>query len=74
MLLFWGLWTVWLTWLPAIAATLAEEANTLEEMVEPYLLKIGFLTRTKRGRMVSREAYKHLGISYKGFAQGDLFK
>lgn len=58
----------------AIAATLAEEANTLEEMVEPYLLKIGFLTRTKRGRMVSREAYKHLGISYKGFAQSELFE
>jgi len=58
----------------AIAATLSEEVSTLEEMVEPYLLKIGFLTRTKRGRMVSHETYKHLGIPYTGSVQQSLFE
>ena len=58
----------------AIAATLSEEVETLEELVEPYLLKIGFLTRTKRGRMVSGETYKHFGIPFKGFEQGTLFR
>ena len=45
-----------------LAATLNEESDTLEEMVEPYLLKIGFLKRTRRGRVVSRDVYKHLNI------------
>lgn len=58
----------------AIAATLSEEVNTLEEIVEPYLLKIGFLMRTKRGRTVGTEAYKHFGIPYKGSTQGYLFE
>ncbi len=57
----------------AVAATLSEEVNTLEELVEPYLLKIGFLMRTKRGRTVGSEAYKHLGIPFKGPAQESLF-
>ncbi|MBT4485179.1 MAG: Holliday junction branch migration DNA helicase RuvB [Candidatus Latescibacteria bacterium] len=57
----------------AVAATLSEEVNTLEEMVEPYLLKIGFLIRTKRGRMVSQEAYKHLGIPFTVSGQASLF-
>ena len=55
----------------AVAATLSEEVNTLEEMVEPYLLKIGFLMRTKRGRMVSKEAIRHLGLT--GTTPGMLF-
>jgi Holliday junction DNA helicase RuvB len=46
----------------ALAATLNEETDTLEEMVEPYLLLIGFLQRTKRGRMVSANAFQHLDI------------
>jgi Holliday junction DNA helicase RuvB len=46
----------------AMAATLNEEVDTLEEMVEPYLLKIGFLQRTKRGRLVGKSAYMHLEI------------
>ncbi len=57
----------------AVAATLSEEVNTLEELVEPYLLKTGFLMRTKRGRTVGREAYKHLGLPYMGLSQKDLF-
>lgn len=49
----------------ALAATLNEETDTLEEMVEPFLLLIGFLKRTKRGRMVSAQAYQHLDIPVK---------
>ncbi|MCK4390142.1 MAG: Holliday junction branch migration DNA helicase RuvB [Desulfobacterales bacterium] len=46
----------------AIAATLQEESDTLMDVVEPYLLKIGFLTRTSSGRKVSEEAYRHFGL------------
>jgi Holliday junction DNA helicase RuvB len=45
----------------AIAATLQEESDTLVDIVEPYLLKIGFLTRTSAGRKASDSAYRHLG-------------
>jgi len=48
----------------AIAATLGEERDTLEDVVEPYLLQIGFLRRTKRGREVTKIACKHLGLKY----------
>jgi Holliday junction DNA helicase RuvB len=47
--------------LEAVAATINDEAETLAEMVEPYLLKIGFLVRTPAGRRLTREAYLHLG-------------
>ncbi len=57
----------------AVAATLSEEVTTIEELVEPYLLKIGFLMRTKRGRTVGSDAYKHLGIPFKGSTQGSMF-
>jgi len=46
----------------AIAATLNEEVDTLVDMVEPYLLKIGFVGRTRQGRVVTPDAYAHLGI------------
>jgi Holliday junction DNA helicase RuvB len=46
----------------AIAATLGEERDTLEDVVEPYLLQIGFLRRTKRGREVTTQACRHLGL------------
>jgi Holliday junction DNA helicase RuvB len=58
----------------AVAATLLEEVNTLEELVEPYLLKIGFVMRTKRGRTVGAEAYKHMGIKHKSPLQEKLFQ
>lgn len=48
----------------AIAATLGEERDTLEDVVEPYLLQKGFVRRTKRGREVTRAAYDHLGLEY----------
>ena len=58
--------------LDTLAATINEEAVTLEEMYEPYLLQQGFLTRTPRGRCVTRRAYEHLGIEYMGQQQIDL--
>lgn len=58
----------------ALAATLSEESDTLVDMVEPYLLKIGFIQRTKRGRMASAEAARHLGLKLDaGKSQGNLF-
>lgn len=48
----------------AIAASIGEEAQTLEDVYEPYLLQIGFIKRTPRGRMVTKEAYGHLGILF----------
>jgi Holliday junction DNA helicase RuvB len=45
----------------ALAATINDEAESLTELVEPYLLKIGFILRTPGGRRVTREAYRHLG-------------
>ncbi|MBI5266677.1 MAG: Holliday junction branch migration DNA helicase RuvB [candidate division Zixibacteria bacterium] len=57
-----------------LGATLSEEVDTLVDMVEPYLLKIGFIQRTKRGRMVSAEAARHLGLKLPGStAQETLF-
>jgi len=52
--------------LDTLAATINEEAVTLEDVYEPYLLQQGFLTRTPRGRCVTRKAYEHLGIVYMG--------
>lgn len=48
--------------LETIAATIGEEANTIEDVYEPYLLQIGFLQRTPRGRVVTNSAYSHLGL------------
>jgi len=48
--------------LEAVAATLNEDAGTLEDMVEPYLLQLGFLARTRRGRQLTRKAADHLGV------------
>ncbi|MBS7402526.1 MAG: Holliday junction branch migration DNA helicase RuvB [Oscillospiraceae bacterium] len=58
--------------LETLAATINEEAVTLEDVYEPYLLQQGFLTRTPRGRCVTRKAYEHLGIEYLGQQQIDL--
>ncbi|KRF18541.1 MULTISPECIES: Holliday junction branch migration DNA helicase RuvB [Paenibacillus] len=48
--------------LETIAATIGEESQTIEDVYEPYLLQIGFLQRTPRGRMVTPQAYHHLGL------------
>ena len=52
--------------LETLAATINEEAVTLIDIYEPYLLQQGFLTRTPRGRCVTKKAYDHLGIEYLG--------
>ena len=48
--------------LDTIAASIGEESTTIEDVYEPYLLQIGFIQRTPRGRIVSSLAYEHLGI------------
>ena len=50
--------------LDTLAATIGEEAITIEDVYEPYLMQIGFLSRTPRGRCVTRLAYEHLGIRF----------
>ena len=50
--------------LETVAATVGEESITIEDVYEPYLLQIGFLSRTPRGRCVTRLAYEHLGIPF----------
>ncbi|WP_458861866.1 Holliday junction branch migration DNA helicase RuvB [Acidaminobacterium chupaoyuni] len=52
--------------LDTLAATIGEEAVTLEDVYEPYLMQIGFLTRTPRGRCVTKNAYDHLKIPFCG--------
>lgn len=54
----------------SIAASIGEEPMTLEDVYEPYLLQIGFINRTPRGRIVTEKAYQHLGITH----QGKLFE
>ena len=49
--------------LNTLAANISEEAETIEDMIEPYLLQQGFLQRTPRGRIATHRAYEHLGIS-----------
>ena len=57
--------------LETLAATIGEESVTLEDVYEPYLMQLGFLTRTPRGRCVTRKAYEHLGLSVPtGMADG----
>lgn len=58
--------------LETLAATIGEEAVTLEDVYEPYLLQQGFLTRTPRGRCVTRRAYEHLGLEYIGQQEIDF--
>jgi len=57
----------------ALGATLNEEIDTLVDMVEPFLLKIGFIKRTKRGRLASEEAARHLGLKLPSAGQESMF-
>lgn len=57
--------------LETIAAALGEEAVTLEDVCEPYLMQLGYLTRTPRGRCVTRYAYEHLGMKAPGSAEAN---
>lgn len=55
--------------LDTIAATIGEESDTIEDVYEPFLMQIGFINRTPRGRMVTRLAYEHFGIDFKDAKQ-----
>ncbi|MFH0772206.1 MAG: Holliday junction branch migration DNA helicase RuvB [Candidatus Omnitrophota bacterium] len=57
----------------SLAATLNEEQDTIADVVEPFLLKIGFIKRTPRGREAAKIAYEHFGVSRKKEAQKELF-
>jgi len=57
-----------------IAAAIDEEKDTIESIYEPFLMRIGFLERTIRGRKVTKKAYAHLGLLTSSSAQGKLFK
>lgn len=50
--------------LDTIAATIGEEPNTIEDVYEPYLLQLGFIARTPRGRIATRNAYEHFGMDF----------
>ena len=50
--------------LDTLAATISEDATTIEDVYEPYLLQLGFISRTPRGRIVLEGAYKHFGMEY----------
>lgn len=58
--------------LDTLAATIGEESVTLEDVYEPYLMQIGFLTRTPRGRCVTKKAYEHLHLPFLGQEQLEL--
>lgn len=58
--------------LNTIAASVSEEADTIMDVVEPYLLQLGFLERTSQGRVATKNAYEHLGIQYDKKDQGRL--
>jgi len=57
--------------LETLAAMLGEERDTIEDMYEPYLLQLGFLNRTNRGRATTRAACQHLGLPYRGESNGE---
>jgi len=59
--------------LETIAASISEEGDTIMDVYEPYLLQLGFLGRTPRGRVATRLAYEHLGLPYRGGPQLGLW-
>lgn len=59
--------------LETLAMTINEDPDTIEDVYEPYLLQLGFISRTPRGRVCLKPAYEHLGKTYKGGVQSSLF-
>ena len=57
----------------SIAAALSEEAGTVEDVLEPYLIQQGYITRTAQGRMVTAKAYRHFGLDMNADGPADLF-
>jgi Holliday junction DNA helicase RuvB len=60
--------------LDTLAASVGEDPDTIMEVYEPYLLQLGFLERTPRGRLATRLAHEHLGVKKKGVPQSPLFE
>jgi Holliday junction DNA helicase RuvB len=58
--------------LSTIAASISEEPDTIMDVVEPYLLQLGFLERTSQGRLATQRAYEHLGVPFQGEEQPRL--
>jgi Holliday junction DNA helicase RuvB len=58
--------------LNTIAAAISEEPETIMDVVEPYLLQLGFLDRTPQGRIATKAAYDHLGVLYSEDTQPKL--
>ncbi len=58
--------------LETLAATINEDAGTIEDVYEPYLLQLGFIARTPRGRMILRGGYEHLGYKLTEKQQSQL--
>ncbi len=58
----------------SIAAALSEERGTVEDVLEPFLIQQGYMSRTARGRMVTAKAYRHFGLSQSAEPRGDLFE
>jgi Holliday junction DNA helicase RuvB len=56
-----------------VAAAIGEEAGTIEDVIEPYLIQQGYIQRTPRGRIATAAAYKHLGLAAPG-REGSLFE
>ncbi len=57
-----------------IAVSLGEDKESIEDIYEPYLIQIGFIKRTKKGRVATRHAYEHFGYTFRDSIEGDLFK
>jgi Holliday junction DNA helicase RuvB len=57
-----------------IAASISEEGDTIMDVYEPYLMQVGFLQRTPRGRVATRHAYAHLGLEAPRTAQAMMFE
>ena len=57
-----------------IATTLGEEVDTIEDVYEPYLIQIGFISRTVRGRIALPAAYEHIGIPYNDTGSNDYIQ
>lgn len=58
--------------LDTLAATIGEEAGTIEDVYEPYLMQLGFINRTPRGRVATPYCYKHFGIPYEGVYEDQI--
>ena len=58
--------------LDTIASCIGEERDTVEEVVEPYLMQVGYIQRTPRGRVATRSAFDHMGVEFGTRTQGSL--